>query len=164
MTITLTRSHCFAPQCTARTLRPKALLTLRLQALKSAAFVHWCKVDHRHCDVRYVSPAQRPEGKDQTILAARNVLYTNARELNQASWSGNTRNWPAAGAVTLNPERVCIVNQLSVGKKFSKWLLRLRPKDSHVQLICTGDVTVRKFICTTTNQNNAKAAGLGIVE
>jgi len=36
-------------------------------------------------------------------------LYINARSLNPARWSGNTRNWAAVGAVTLNPERDSII-------------------------------------------------------
>ena len=86
----------------------------------AAAFVHWYNVDHRHSGIRYVSPAQRHEGEDQTILAARHALYTNARELNPARWSGNTRNWSAIGAVTLNPERDCIVKQHSVANNIQQ--------------------------------------------
>lgn len=73
-------------------------------------FVRWYNVDHRHSGIRYVSPAQRHAGEDQAILAARHAVYTSARELNPARWSGNTRNWTPVGAVTLNPERDCIVN------------------------------------------------------
>ena len=76
----------------------------------AAGFVHWYNVDHRHSGIRYVSPAQRHAGEDHTILAERHALYTEARELNPARWSGNTRNWSPIGAVTLNPERDCIIN------------------------------------------------------
>jgi len=38
-------------------------------------------------------------------LATRHALYTEARELNPARWSGKTGNWSPVGAVTLNPER-----------------------------------------------------------
>ncbi len=86
----------------------------------AASFVHWYNVEHRHSGIRYVSPAQRHEGKDQTILAARHALYTKARELNPARWSGNTRNWSAVGAVTLNPERDCIVKQHSVANNIQQ--------------------------------------------
>ena len=43
------------------------------------------------------------------ILAARHALYTKARELHPARWSGGTRNWSPVGAVTLNPERDSVV-------------------------------------------------------
>jgi len=42
--------------------------------------------------IRYVSPAQRHGGDDHAILAARHALYSRARELNPARWSGDTRN------------------------------------------------------------------------
>lgn len=80
----------------------------------AAAFVHWYNFDHRHSGIRYVSPAQRHEGRDHAILAARHILYTRARELNPARWSGSTRNWSPIGAVTLNPERDCIIKARSV--------------------------------------------------
>jgi putative transposase len=73
-------------------------------------FVRWYNVDHRHSGIRYVSPAQRHAGEDQAILAARHAVYTTARDLNPARWSGKTRNWSPVGPVTLNPERDCIVN------------------------------------------------------
>ena len=75
----------------------------------AAGFVRWYNHDHRHSGIRYVSPAQRHAGEDRTILAARHALYTRARALNPARWSGRTRNWSPIGAVTLNPERDSIV-------------------------------------------------------
>ena len=45
------------------------------------------------------------QGDDGAIV----VLYTQARQLNPARWSGNTRNWSPVGAVTLNPERDSII-------------------------------------------------------
>ena len=76
----------------------------------AASFVRWYNFDHRHSGIRYVSPAQRHAGDDHAILAARHALYTQAREMNPARWSGATRNWSPIGAVTLNPERDSIVN------------------------------------------------------
>ena len=75
----------------------------------AAGFAHWYNFDHRHSGIRYVSPAQRHAGDDHAILAARHVLYLQARERNPARWSGNTRNWVPIGAVTLNPERDSII-------------------------------------------------------
>ena len=75
----------------------------------AAGFVHWYNYDHRHSGIRYVSPAQRHAGEDHAILAARHALYSRARELNPARWSGNTRNWSPVLAVTLNPERDCVI-------------------------------------------------------
>jgi len=75
----------------------------------AADFVHWYNVEHRHSAIQYVSPSQRHEGEDQAILAARHALYLQAREKNPARWSGDTRNWTPIGAVTLNPERDCVI-------------------------------------------------------
>ena len=79
----------------------------------ASGFVHWYNVDHRHNGIRYVSPSQRHEGEDHAILEARHALYLQAREKNPARWSGNTRNWSPVGAVTLNPERDCVIKALS---------------------------------------------------
>jgi transposase InsO family protein len=76
----------------------------------AAEFVRWYNHDHRHSGIRYVSPAQRHEGADKAILAARHELYAQARRRNPARWSGRTRNWSPIGPVTLNPEREAVVN------------------------------------------------------
>ena len=86
----------------------------------AAEFVRWYNIDHRHSAIRYVSPAQRHAGDDHAILAARHALYTNARALNPARWSGKTRNWTPIGAVTLNPEHdSAITTQHTVADKQS---------------------------------------------
>ncbi len=72
-------------------------------------FVHWYNVEHRHSGINYVSPEQRHVGDDVAILAARDVLYKQARKQRPERWSGDTRNWKPIGAVTLNPERDCLV-------------------------------------------------------
>jgi hypothetical protein len=72
-------------------------------------FVHWYNFDHRHSSIRYVSPAQRHDGDDHVILAARHEVYVRARERNPARWSRCTRDWTPIGAVTLNPERESVV-------------------------------------------------------
>ena len=74
-----------------------------------AEFVRWYNDEHRHSGIRYVTPAQRHSGQDQAVLAARHVLYVQARERNPLRWSGSTRNWSPIGAVTLNPERDSVV-------------------------------------------------------
>jgi putative transposase len=75
----------------------------------ASSFVHWYNLEHRHSGIGYVAPAQRHAGEDQAILAARHALYTQARNLHPARWSGSTRNWSPIGAVTLNPERDTVV-------------------------------------------------------
>ena len=75
----------------------------------AAEFVRWYNVVHRHSGIRYVTPGQRHDGHDHTILAARHELYLKARELNPARWSGATRDWTPTGQVTLNPERDSVI-------------------------------------------------------
>ena len=71
--------------------------------------VPWYNEVRRHRGIQYVTPAQRHAGDDHAILAARHALYTTARALHPARWSGNTRNWTPIGAVALNPERDAVV-------------------------------------------------------
>jgi hypothetical protein len=72
-------------------------------------FVQWYNHGHRHSGIRYVTPAQRHAGQDGPVLAARHVVYQDARSRNPQRWSGQTRNWTPVGAVTLNPERDIII-------------------------------------------------------
>ena len=72
-------------------------------------FVHWYNAEHRHSSTRCVSPAQRRDTQDHEILAARHVLYTEARGRNPARWSHTTRDWAPVDPVALNLERESIV-------------------------------------------------------
>jgi putative transposase len=82
----------------------------------AAGFVRWYNHEHRHSGIRYVSPAQRHDGQDRAILDARHALYTRARSVNPARWSGATRNWSPIGPVTLNPERDSIITAQSASE------------------------------------------------
>jgi putative transposase len=75
----------------------------------ASRFVGWYNHDHRHSGIRYVSPAQRHDGRDAEILAARHRLYEQARAATPARWSGATRNWRRIDTVTLNPEKETLV-------------------------------------------------------
>ena len=75
----------------------------------AAGFVHWYNLEHRHSGIRYVTPQQRHCGEDHAILAARHALYTQAKAINPARWSGHTRNWKPVLVVTLNPERDSVI-------------------------------------------------------
>ncbi len=92
----------------------KGFATLQEARAWATGFVRWYNFEHRHSGIRYVTPAQRHAGDDHAILAARHALYTGARELNPARWSGNTRNWAPIGAVTLNPERDSVIRSHEV--------------------------------------------------
>ena len=41
--------------------------------------MHWYNLEHHHSGIRYVSPAERHDGRDVVILAARHALYQEAR-------------------------------------------------------------------------------------
>lgn len=66
-------------------------------------FVRWYNQEHRHSALRYVTPAQRHAGHDQTLLAKRHQVYQAARAQHPGRWSGATRNWQPIGEVWLNP-------------------------------------------------------------
>lgn len=66
-------------------------------------FVQWYNQEHRHSQIRFVTPAQRHVGEDVEILAQRQKVYEKARQKNPARWSGKTRNWEPVAEVTLNP-------------------------------------------------------------
>jgi putative transposase len=68
-------------------------------------FIRWYNGEHRHSQIRFVTPAERHQGKDVDVLARRHVLYQKARDQHPERWSGKTRNWQAVGTVTLNPDK-----------------------------------------------------------
>jgi putative transposase len=88
---------------------PKGFANLDAARQWSWRFVHWYNEQHRHSGIRYVTPAQRHAGQDGPVLAARHVVYQDARQRNPQRWSGLTRNWTPVGVVTLNPERDTVV-------------------------------------------------------
>ncbi len=68
-------------------------------------FVHWYNDEHRHSQIRFVTPGQRHRGEDKAILSKRQEVYAQAKESNPSRWSGQTRNWTPVDQVALNPER-----------------------------------------------------------
>lgn len=58
--------------------------TLAEARLWASDFVRWYNTEHFHSGIRYVTPAQRHDGYDQAILAARQQLYQAARKANPA--------------------------------------------------------------------------------
>ncbi len=65
-------------------------------------FVHWYNDEHLHSGIRFVTPADRHQGKDVEILAQRHQLYLDAKAKNPERWSGSTRNWSHISEVALN--------------------------------------------------------------
>ena len=70
-----------------------------------ARFVSWYNSEHRHSEIRYVTPNERHEGREAAILARRHRLYQSARTANPERWSCGTRNWVPVASVVLNPVR-----------------------------------------------------------
>ena len=68
-------------------------------------FVHWYNEVHHHSGIRFVTPAARHRGEDRAILAAREAVYTAAKQHHPERWSGRTRDWSPIEEVWLNPEK-----------------------------------------------------------
>jgi putative transposase len=68
-------------------------------------FMNFYNNEHRHSQIRFVTPAQRHAGEDAELLRQREEVYVKAKARNPRRWSRNTRNWQPIGAVTLNPGR-----------------------------------------------------------
>lgn len=68
-------------------------------------FVQWYNHEHKHSGIKFVTPAQRHDGRDAEILLRRAEAYAAARARHPERWSGATRDWTAPGEVWLNPER-----------------------------------------------------------
>lgn len=69
-------------------------------------FVRWYNSEHLHSGLNFVTPDDRYFGRDAAILAARHIVYRRAQRRYPERWSGETRNWSPARAVTLNPNQV----------------------------------------------------------
>lgn len=69
-------------------------------------FVTWYNNEHHHSGIKFVTPAQRHEGKDQQILRARTAVYEAAKETHPDRWRGRAvRNWEYNNEVSLNPNK-----------------------------------------------------------
>jgi transposase InsO family protein len=68
-------------------------------------FVSWYNFEHRHSGIKFVTPAQRHDGADTSLLENRVKVYEAARARNPERWSGQTRNWQPILVVHLNPEK-----------------------------------------------------------
>jgi putative transposase len=70
-----------------------------------SGFVRWYNEQHLHSALNFVTPNDRYFGRDAAILAARHLVYQRARRRHPERWTGATRNWSPAPAVTLNPNQ-----------------------------------------------------------
>jgi len=89
---------------------PAFPITIKFQNITDArrwviAFTDWYNNKHMHSALKFVTPDQRHQGEDKTILDNRHDVYQEAKERHPERWSGNTRNWQPAAVVTLNPNK-----------------------------------------------------------
>lgn len=68
-----------------------------------AGFVAWYNTEHLHSAIRYVTPDERHQRLDTTILAQRHHVYQAAFARAPRRWTKQTRNWTPIGSVALNP-------------------------------------------------------------
>jgi len=68
-------------------------------------FERWYNHEHRHSGIRFLTPASRHYGEEESILKKRKEAYEEARRQRPDRWSGGTRNWERITEVRLNPEK-----------------------------------------------------------
>ncbi len=66
-------------------------------------FVLWYNTEHRHSEIRFVTPDERHYGQEKAILDKRKDVYELARKKNPGRWIRQTRNWEPIEIVILNP-------------------------------------------------------------
>ena len=88
--------------CKYRPTYPRAFTTIEEAQAWMLTFVRWYNEEHKHRNLKFVSPAQRHEGKDAAIFANRIAVYAQAHSQHPERWSGNIRNWSLPNEVWLN--------------------------------------------------------------
>ena len=66
--------------------------------------VDWYNSEHRHSGISFVTPDQRHELLDASLLQARHEVYEAARQRHPNRWSKHTRDWSRKDRVHLNPD------------------------------------------------------------
>ena len=67
-------------------------------------FVRWYNDEHQHSAIKFVTPNQRHNGLDKTILENRKHVIEQARKTHPERWNGRkTRNLTPIKVVYLNP-------------------------------------------------------------
>lgn len=68
-------------------------------------FTKWYNEEHRHSGIKFVTPDERHQKKDDGILLNRICVYNTAKAQNPSRWSKEIRNWDLIKEVKLNPEK-----------------------------------------------------------
>jgi len=103
------------------------------------AFVAWYNAEHQHSGIRFVTPNERHDGRDDAVLANRVRVYERARRRHPNRRSGGTRDWSAAPAVFLNPKR----NQDTVASNLAGRAIYSGPQKATTALTLTATTTTR---------------------
>lgn len=77
-----------------------------LEAAWVEEFVRWYNHEHLHSAIRFVSPADRHEGRDEEVLRRRKQVYEAARRRNPERWTRETRCWDPVAEVVLNGDQL----------------------------------------------------------
>lgn len=88
--------------CKYRPEFPGAFATLDEAQQWMLRFTRWYNHEHKHRNLKFVSPAQRHRGDDAAIFAKRVTVYEQARAKQPARWRGHIRNWSLPNEVWLN--------------------------------------------------------------
>jgi len=72
---------------------PQSFQTIDAARTWMTRFVHWYNNEHRHSRIKYVTPMQRHNGLDFSILSHRETVFTQARQNNPSRWSSHERSW-----------------------------------------------------------------------
>ena len=80
-------------------------------------FVQWYNYEHRHSGIKFVTPASRHTGQDESILKNRKEVYEAAKRMNPIRWTSKTRNWDWISEVWLNPSKSSLKKAYGSQKK-----------------------------------------------
>lgn len=88
--------------CKYRPDYPGAFASLEQARAWALSFERWYNHEHKHRNLKFVSPAQRHCGSDGSIFAKRVAVYDQARKKHPARWRAATRDWSLPKVVWLN--------------------------------------------------------------
>ena len=88
--------------CKYRPEFPGAFASLDEARAYMLRFTRWYNHEHKHRNLKFVSPAERHAGKERNIFAKRIAVYAQARAKHPARWSRGIRSWSLPAEVWLN--------------------------------------------------------------
>lgn len=88
--------------CKYRPEYPGAFATVEEARRWVLRFVRWYNHEHKHRNLKFVSPGERHRGAEAAIFARRLDVYEAARARNPERWSRGIRNWSLPKEVWLN--------------------------------------------------------------